>query len=223
MIYKYSFDPEKYLELEAKVRFLKRLGQHLQNADLIELTDYTRQIFNYLMYKRRYDFLILIENFLKNEIDADDFDIQFSELTEELRKKTRSSWSVEDLKKVKNYPESYPLSILIENINISCDIYGMDGFEKFSDPENEFQNWVLNEYKLYLDYDPAIDVKIEPDFVQLQGLSDLPLLEAKTPNFNYNDSQVLRDVLIFFGIIGIPIYCFLKPEVYSLLTNLFSG
>lgn len=210
MIYNYSFDPEKYLKLRKKQKQLIGTGQSLKEADLLKLIDYSKQIFDYLLYQRRYNFLTLIKNFLQNEIDIDDFYLQYSQLTNKLRKMSQLFSSLEKLKEVINYPESYSLSILISSINIACDLYDRDGFPN---PESDFKNLVLYEYKSYLNSDLAIDIDIELDLVQLEELSNPPLLEAeaKTKNSNYNDYQVLREVMIISLIVVPIIFDFLKP------------
>ena len=211
MIYNYSFDPEKYLKLIKKQQQLiatgTGIGRYLKEAERFELEDYSRQIFDYLVYQRRYSFLTLIKNFLQNEIDSDDFYIEYSQLTSKLGKMLLLFSSVEKLKKVQNYPEAYPFSILISSLNLARDLYDVDGFP---DPQNDLKNWVLREYKSYLSSDSAIDVDIELDLVQLEGSSNLPLLVSKTKNSNYNDSQVLREVMILGLIVVSIVFYFLK-------------
>ena len=100
MIYNYSFDPEKYFKLIKKQKQLVATGtgQYLKETELFELDDYSRQIFDYLLYQRRYSFWTLIKNFLQNEIDSDEFHTEYSQLTSKLRKMPLLFSSVEKLK-----------------------------------------------------------------------------------------------------------------------------
>lgn len=210
MIYNYCFDPEKFLKLREKRKQLIITGKRpsLEDAELFEFNDYLNQIYDYLLYKRRYIFLNLIKSFLQDEIGVNDFYSDYLKLTKQLRKATQSFESLEELKKVKNYSESYPLSILISNINVACDLYDVDGFDN---PKNDLKDRVMKKYKLYLNSDQAIDVDIELDLIQLEELSSLSLLEAKTKNSNYNDYQVLKEVMIIALIVVLIIFDFLKP------------
>ena len=210
MIYDYCFDPEKFLKLREKRKQLIITGKRpsLEDAELFEFNDYLNQIYDYLLYKRRYIFLYLIKSFLQDEIGVNDFYSDYLKLTKQLRKATQSFESLEELKKVKNYSESYPLSILISNINVACDLYDADGFDN---PKNDLKDRVMKKYKLYLNSDQAIDVDIELDLIQLEELSSLSLLEAKTKNSNYNDYQVLKEVMIIALIVVLIIFDFLKP------------
>ena len=225
MIFKYSFNAEEYLQLKQKRTKLRRTKQYLKRSERLKLKDYSDQIFNYCLYQRRYIFLAVIENFLQNKIDNDDFYNYYVGLTYELQRMIQFKLSLEELKEVRNYPESEPLSILISNVNVYCDLYDVDGFP--DDENNYLKDLVQDEYTLYLKSDLAIDVNIELDLVQLEEASN-PLLMDLSPSFiesknnlvfqesleakteNYNDSKVLREAMIFFLLLTSIVYYYLK-------------
>ncbi len=72
--YKFPFNSERYLKLK------KKKGQDLEKSENQELSNYYSQIFNYLCWQDKDNFLILIENFLNSELECVDFDIQFYQL-----------------------------------------------------------------------------------------------------------------------------------------------
>ena len=78
--YKFPFNFERYCELRKKDLISIKNGQDLEKLEYQELSDYYRQLVDYLCWEDKNNFLRLIENFLNSELDCLDFDSQFFNL-----------------------------------------------------------------------------------------------------------------------------------------------
>ena len=216
--YKFSFNFERYCELQKKSLILTKTGQQLEKLEYAELSDYSRQLVDYLCWQDKNKFLKLIENFLNSELDCLDFDIQFFNLRRS-KQELMVSNSFDNMKNIHtlnidtlNIDNQFSNLIeLISGIMVASQLYDntldddKDGFT-----EEVYEKTVADLYQRYkkaLVYDSAIDVEIKLD----------PLLLEDSVNVKYKDNRVLEETMIFFTVVTGVVYTFLNPSLFNLI------
>ena len=216
--YKFSFNFQRYFELRKKRRTLILNDQNLEKLEYDELSDYSRQLVDYLCWKDKNNFLRLIENFLNSELDCLDFDSQFFDLRDSKQELAVSKYFEKianidsiNIDSININNQFYNLIELISGIMIAAQLYQntLDD-DKAGFTEERYQETVADLYQRYkkaLVYDSAIDVEVEVD----------PLLLENSVNVKYKDNRVLQETMIFFTVITGVAYTFLNPTLFDLL------
>ena len=203
----FKFNAERYFYLKSKRASLikEKNNQQLPKSERSELSNYRRQYFYYLCWKRRLSFLNLIQKFIQDELDSADFYLEFHFLWRD-NQKLLGSPSLEILKKVRIDPQSASFSTLIDNIAVSVDVYEMAPDDDIS-VDIRLKNAVSNEYAIFLESDSAIDVEMELDPFLLKSLSIV----------KYQDTYVLQETMFFFTLLTSVCYTFLNPTLFNLI------
>lgn len=216
--YKFSFNFERYCELKKKKLILIKNDQDLEKLEYQEVSDYYRQLVDYLCWEDKNKFLRLIENFLNSELDCLDFDSQFFNLRRSKQKLVVSN-SLEKMKNIQTLNidsinidnQFFNLIELISGIMIAAQLYqntledDKDGFT-----EEEYEKTVADlylRYKKALVYDSAIDVEMELD----------PFLVKSSSIVKYQDTYVLQETMTLFTVLTGIVYTFLNPTLFNLI------
>lgn len=216
--YKFPFNFERYCELRKKDLISIKNGQDLEKLEYQELSDYYRQLVDYLCWEDKNNFLRLIENFLNSELDCLDFDSQFFNLRRSKQKLVVSN-SLEKMKNIQTLNidsinidnQFFNLIELISGIMIAAQLYhntpedDKDGFT-----EEVYEKKVADlylRYKKALVYDSAIDVEMELD----------PFLVKSSSIVKYQDTYVLQETMTLFTVLTGIVYTFLNPTLFNLI------
>nr|YP_010472009.1 hypothetical protein N4L39_pgp045 [Haslea avium]UVG41474.1 hypothetical protein [Haslea avium] len=191
----YVFNPDRFFELNQK-----RKNQELSNSEREELSNYNEQYFYYLCLNQKSIFLDLIEKFVNDEIDCDDFSIEFDDLWR-TNQKLLVLPSLKTLKKVKINPDSGYFTLLLDNIVVLIDLYDLS-IDDDDSAEIRLKNKVSKEYSFFLNFDSAIDTTIQSDSLLKNSVIDK------------NESQNHFYQIIIFLIIIFVIYYISEPETF---------
>lgn len=194
-----SFTKSRYLELVKKDKFLETKGISLRDenkSEYSELLDYDIALSTQVFYENGFQYVDLIHKYMDGEINCYAFQWDFFDLY------------YEHLEIFDNRKENFNPS---SSITFSMDSK-MENFCSLVDddllPLCEFLEDGVTEERF--------DQEIPKIYSDMQ--KDLPSTSAIS-----NDFEVLKSTMLFLTGVTTIAYCFLKPEVYSFLTNIFSG
>lgn len=187
----------RYFELVNKDKFLDTKGislKHENKSEYLELLDYDIVLSKQVFYENGFQYVDLINKYIDGEINCYAFQWDFFDLY---------------------YDHLEIFDNLKGNLNQSLSItFSMD-----SKMEN-FCSLVEDLIPLceFLD-DGVTEERFDREIKKIY--SDMQKYAPSTSAI-YNDFEVLGSTMILFTVVTTIAYCFLKPEVYSLLTNIFS-
>lgn len=186
----------RYFELANKNKSLKTKKTSLNhdNKEYLDLLDYDIVLEKQVFYENRFQYLDLIKKYIDGEINCYAFQWDFFDLYYADLK------IFDNLKENLNQSSSITFSIDSKIENFSSLVNNLVPFCEFLDDGLTKEKFDLEIKKIYFDMQKY----------------------AQSTSAIYNDFEVLKSTMIFFIIITTIDYCFLKPEVYSLLTNIFS-
>jgi hypothetical protein len=176
---------------------LKTEGISLKRAnksEYLELLDYHIVLENQVFYENRFQYGDLIKKYIDGEINCYAFQWDFFDLYYEHLEIS------DNLRRNLNQSSSITFSIDSKMKNF-CSL--MEDLV----PLCEFLDEGVTEERF--------DREIKKIYSDMQKY-------APSTSAIYNDFEVLGFTMIFFTVVTTIAYCFLKPEVYSLLTNIFS-
>lgn len=208
---KFNFNPKRFFELNEKKFLFLPAHKELPRSEKLELSYYSNQYFEYLWWQERESFLILVDKFINSEIDSDDFSYEFERLWYE-KQKLRTRPSLETLQAVK-MPDIEELDYFwgfIQSVSYFSELYDtnmeVSGIQ-YGLTEDAYQIKVDKAYQRFLLYDSVIDTNIVSDFE----------LTPVDYSVNYDDFTVLKSTILFFTIITLLVYSFLKPDLFNLI------
>lgn len=187
----------RYFELANKDKILNTKGISLKDenkSEYFELLDYDIVLEKQGFYENRFQYVDLIKKYIDGEINCYAFQWDFFDLYHDHLK------ILDNLKRNLNQSSSITFSIDSKMENF-CSLV------EHLVPLCEFLDEGVTEERF--------DREIKKIYSDMQNYA--PLTSAI-----YNDFEVLGSTMIFFTVVTTIAYCFLKPEVYSLLTNIFS-
>lgn len=187
----------RYFELVNKDKFLEAKGISLEDenkSEYLELLDYHIVLSNQVFYDNRFQYLDLIDKYIDGEINCYAFQWDFFGLYYDHLQ------IFDDLKKNLNPSSSIRFSINSKIENFSSLVDDLVPLCDFLDDGLTKEKFDQEIRKIYFDMQKY----------------------APSTSAIYNDFEVLRSTMIFLTLVTAIPYCFLKPEVYNLLTNIFS-
>lgn len=141
-------------------------------------------------YNQRYDYLKLIKSYLRKEIPANLFISRFISLF---------NAEIYCREKLEIDPKSRGFSDLICRIFSYCDHFDT--------------KWDVERNLYYMPKEEKFEALIQLSFLELQDYID-----KENSSFPYQDLEVLQLVMVFFSFLTTISFCFLKPEIYHLLS-----